>query len=176
MTIPHHPPPPTAPAVREHRRAVEARLEQLKASVPAGALASARGEPGAIARLGRLQRQIAGLEFEIAANLGAYELAEAEDRAAHAAWRAAVHAMAPGDVLEGLGKESCPVLCQRGVPAGCVISGGCLSVECFHPRLSMDSFYIADSGKKLFTLRSHGRASQVFAAAAKRLKVEDRFA
>ena len=174
--VPHTPRALTAPAVKAHRRALEARLVELRSGVASMALAAVGKKPSAAKGLATLRRKVANLEFEIAANLDAFDLAQAQDAAAHAAWRASVHELPPADAIEGIGKDSCRRRCAPGAPGGCVLTGGCPSSECLHPVKQMQSFHLDHRGKKEFSLRRHSRASEVFAEAVSRLKVEDKYA
>ncbi|WP_407194391.1 hypothetical protein [Bradyrhizobium sp. STM 3566] len=176
--VPFDPPALTVPSVRKHRAALEVQLAGLKAEVPAALLASVRSEPGAREAISALRRQIQDLEFEIDRNVDAVELAETQDVAAYAAWRRAVHALPPEEAIRGIGRDTCPNRCQRGVPAGCVLGGGCVGTgsSCWHPVIQADLFHIDQSGRKLSPFPTHERAAAVFGAACEKLKVKGKFA
>ena len=178
MTVPHHPPPPTAPAVREHRRALEARLVDLRAGVAEVALAASRKAPGAARALIGLRRKIANVEFELAANAGAYELAQAQDRAAVASWRDAVRSLPPEEAIEGIGGDNCCRRCTPHLPGGCVLTAACptAGAQCWHPIKQKDLFYRDEEGKRKFPFRQYEQATAVFDAACRALKVEGIFA
>lgn len=176
--VPFDPPALTVPAVRKHRSAVELELAGIKATLPPALLASARGEPGAREALSALRRQVQDLEFEIDRNIDAVDLAEQNDVAAHAAWRVAVQALPPDEAITGIGRDTCPRRCLRGVAHGCVLGGGCTDAgaSCWHPVTQSDLFHNDDAGRKMFPLRFHERASRVFNAACEKLKLEGKFA
>jgi hypothetical protein len=172
-----NPPALTAPHVRAHRRALEARLVELRGTVPAAALAIVNKKFGAVGALAALRRKIANVEFEIAANSDAHDLAQAKDAAAHASWRKQVHELPIEQALEGIGRDSCCRRCRPNSPGGCVLGGGCdvAGTSCLHPVKEQDSFHNDDNGKKVFRLHFHERAAATFAAAATRLKVSHKF-
>lgn len=175
--VPFDPPALTVPAVRRHRAALEAELADLKATIPAALLASVRREPGAREAISALRRQVQDLEYEIDRNVDAVELAEADDAAAHAAWRAAVHTLPPNEAIKGVGRDACPRRCLRGVSNGCVLGGGCqgASASCWHPVIQKDLFHLDEGGRKIFPFRYHERASAVFDAVCEKLNMKGKF-
>ena len=97
------PPVLTVPIVRAHRLKLEAELVELRGTVPAAALAVARKEPASIRALVALRRKIADVEFQIAANRDAAELAAVQDHAAASAWRAQIQTLPPEQIISGIG-------------------------------------------------------------------------
>src|SRR5258705_9076792 len=118
FNIPLDPPAPTAKAVRAHRRTLELSLDALRAGAAELALASARGRTGAQDALAALYGKIRATEFEIECNHQACELAALEDAAAEVAWRAAIQAMDPEEIIQGIDRESCCRRCQPGINGG----------------------------------------------------------
>jgi len=171
------PPAPTAAAVRAHRRKLESSLVALKASAAQSALASARGEAGAEEALAGLYLKIRATEFEIECNPAAFELANQQDTAAEAAWRASIQRMDPAEIIAGIDKEACCRRCTPGSPGGCVLtasapySGG----TCSHPVRERHLFNLDERGRRLFPYRSTPQASILFDAACEKLKVRGDF-
>jgi hypothetical protein len=177
---PEQQPAPAAPdlrssIVRAHRRQLEARLIELRAAVPAAVLAKALGRKAAHRAMTELRRKIADVEFAIAHNRDAGELAAMQDHAAQAAWRAQIQTLPPEQIIAGIGKESCCGKCERGVVAGCVLAGGTPTAECWHPVKSIDLFHRTEQGQWIFPCRANPQASRVFDAALARLKLEGKF-
>lgn len=175
--VPLDPPPPTAKAVLSHRRVLETELDVLKATVPAFALASARGEAGPRDALEALHRKILAVEFEIDSNHQAAELASQQDAAGEAAWRTAIQNLEPQDILVGFGKDSCCRRCAPGLPGGCVITGSVPFVggACCHPLKEKHLFHRDGNGLRIFPYRDAPQASRVFDTACDKLNVRKEF-
>jgi hypothetical protein len=174
--IPDAPPSPTAPTVRAHRKKLEIERDGLRTGAAELALASAMGDLAARAALGAIPGKFAALQFEIDQNSEAYALAEKQDSAAEAAWRASIQTMDPEDMIEGIGQDSCCRLCQPGAPGGCVITAShpYAGSTCGHPVREKHLVFGRDeTGKRQFLYRNSPQALKVFTAARKRLKVEE---
>ena len=171
------PPAPTASTVRAHRQTLELSLTALRASAAELALASAKGKAGARDALAALYLKIRVTEFSIECNHLAAELATQEDAAAEVAWRAAIQALDPEQIIEGIGKEKCPSRCTPGIPGGCCISASApyAGTTCSHPVRERHLFHLDDRGRRLFPYRDNPQALRIFIAACRRLRVEKEF-
>jgi hypothetical protein len=178
--IPLAPPSPTAPAVRAHRKKLEAARDGLRTGAAALALASALGDADAQAALAAIPNKFAALQLEIDLNHEAHELAYKQDADAEVAWRAAIQTLPPEELLVGLNKDECSRLCQPGIPGGCVLCGAAphAGSTCWHPTRmgSFHQFNLDNLGKRIFPLRDNPQASRVFDAALDKLKVRGKFA
>jgi hypothetical protein len=176
--VPLKSPAPTRPAVLAYRKTLEIERDTLKASAAALAFVSAKGDSAAREALAAIPGRLAALQFEIDLNHECQELAHAEDAAAEIAWRAAIQAMDPEAIIEGLSKESCCHRCTPGIHGGCVLtasapySGG----TCAHPIRERHLFYVDSEGRRLFRYRDNPTASAIFDAACRRLGVAKEFA
>jgi hypothetical protein len=175
--VPLKPPAPTKPAIVAYRKTLEIERDALKASAAALAFASAKGDSAAREALAAIPGRLAALQFEIDLNHECQQLAHAEDAAAEIAWRAAIQAMNPAAIIQGISKEQCAPRCLRGTPGGCVLSGGDpYASSCCHPILEKHLFSRDGRGMRLFTFRHNPQASAVFDAACDFLKVRKEFA
>jgi hypothetical protein len=176
-TVSIAPPATTAAAVKKYRQALAQSLDDLKATIPALALAAARRVPGAQDELAALRVKIENIEFEIEQNAAAYRLAEQQDGAAFAEWRAAVQQLEPAEIIGGISKEQCPGRCLRGLVGGCILAGGdAFASGCLHPIIEKHLFSRDSSGKRTFLLSHNPRAVAVFGAACEKLKARGEFA
>lgn len=169
-------------SVRDHREKVRATLDRLRAGAGAAVLSVALNEEGAEKRLADLRAKIASAEFQLQHLDGAVHLANARDGEAQKAWSAARFDLSTDELLQGLGKEECPRLCQKGTFGGCVISAGCADPggRCLHPVLEQVNFPIANDyeaapdGKLFlqFPFSYHPKAAEIFKAACQKLRIE----
>jgi hypothetical protein len=127
------PPAPRAPLVLSRLRSVRGELAELKLQIPACALASAEGKPGARESLAELGRKISEAEFEIGCHSAARGQAEWQDEQSMAEWKAEVQTLDPAEIVAGISKEQC---CSRCTPGNCVITGSDpYAGPCAHPAL-----------------------------------------
>jgi hypothetical protein len=127
-------PQPSTQAVTARLQECRRQLAALEERRPAAALASARGELGAVERLAQLGQKIEAMRFEIDSSVKAEALASAEDREAMAAWMAQIQELPIEVLLSGILRDQCCMLCG---PEGCVIVGGSPQSDgvCGHPVL-----------------------------------------
>ena len=177
--IPLTPPAGIARSVLDHKQKLFAERDNLRAGAAELALKSSQGDTKAQAELAAIPARYAALTLEIDLNAEVYELASKIDADAEGAWRASIHSLAPAEAIEGLNRDECCRRCQPGVSGGCVLSGGApfAGSTCMHPtRLDpFHQFRLDDSGRKIFPLRDHPRAAEVFDAACDALKVRGKF-
>jgi hypothetical protein len=175
--VPPAPPSSTEPAARAHRRALEAELQQLKASVPAVLFARMTKQPGSATALSRLRRRISDIEYEIDRFPDLIEHIREQDAAAFKAWRTSVHCLPIEEALAGLGREACCSRSIDGVAGGCVFTGGEPNAECWHPQLgiTMGRFRCDEAGRFVFPFRYNPRAAALFDEACERLGLKGKF-
>jgi hypothetical protein len=175
--VPMKPPAPTKPTVLAHRRTLELERDALRAGAIDLAVASAKGDLSARTTLAALPTKLAALQFEIDLSHQAQELAHDEDAAAETAWRAAIQAMEPGEIIAGIGKDSCCGRCMPGIPSGCVITSGApyAGGTCGHPVTQRHLFHRDEQGRRIFPYRDTPQASRVFDAACDKLNVRKEF-
>jgi hypothetical protein len=126
MRLPKTPPASRAPTVLASRPALERELADLRLQVAERALAAYEGGSEERARLAALMTTIETLEFQVAANSLAHDLAKRLDREAVAEWRRQIEA-SPDEATRGITRKACCRLCTEA--HGCIISGG----SCAHP-------------------------------------------
>jgi hypothetical protein len=168
------PPSPTAPAVRAHRKKLEAARDGLRTGAAELALASALGDADAQVALAAIPVKLAALQFEIELNHEAYLLGHKHDADAETAWRASLQSMDPEDLISGINKEECCHRCQPNSPGGCVITAGYpyAGSQCGHPIREKVAIFGRDAtGKRRFLYEHNPQAARVFEAARARLKV-----
>lgn len=121
--------PPRAPAVRVQVDLAKAALDALEARTRYFKLRDAEGQPGARGELKQHQAAVDAAREEYELLRDALEEAIDCDRRTVADRSAAIRAMDPADLVEGITREKC---C-----AGCSPDGGCLLVaginRCAHP-------------------------------------------
>jgi len=124
--LPATPPPARAPAVVDARPALERELSDLRLQVAERALAAYEGGAAERAKLAALMTAIETIEFQVAANSLAHDLAKRLDRDAVAVWRGQVEAN-PVEATVGITKKQCCRMCTEA--HGCIITGA----QCAHP-------------------------------------------
>jgi hypothetical protein len=175
--VPMKPPAPLKPTVLAHRRTLELERDALRAGAIELAVASATGDLGARNTLAALPAKLAALQFEIDLSHQAQELAHGQDAAAETAWRAAIQAMEPEEIIAGIGRESCCGRCMPGLPGGCVLTAGApySGAACGHPVTQRHLLHRDEQGRRIFPYRDTPQASRVFAAACDKLNVRKDF-
>jgi hypothetical protein len=174
MNAHFQPPAPTVERARSHKRKLEDTLSGLRAGAPAAVLAVAMNEPGAAENLAVLRAKVAEVEFEIQHAVAATDLAAARDSEAERAWKTSLQDMPADELVKGITKENCCNNCRPGTFGGCVLGGGFVGAgaTCWHPEQQKELFYRDENtGRRKFTFRHHGRASEVFDAACRKIGV-----
>lgn len=173
-TVSHTAPAPIAKSVLAHRRILEAERDALRTGVAELALKSALGDLDARAALAAIPGKTAALQHEIDQNHAAHELAIKVDNDAEIAWRASLQTLPPVEIIAGINRDECARLCQQGIAGGCILAGGSPRFStCLHPTRhgTFHPFHLDAVGRKVFPLRHHPRASEVFDAACAKIKL-----
>jgi hypothetical protein len=165
------PPPATSMAVRAYGKTLALKIDALKLGAAQLVLDEARGKTGAFEALTDLYLKLKILEFALELNGQAVALAMAEDQSAAEAWRKAIQTLDPDEIVRGISKSGCCNLCSPG--SYCVISGSVSHAAdvCSHPILSQHLQFLDETGRRHFRYADHPRAAEIFAVAARKLKV-----